>query len=240
MDLRYRLLPLCCGLACVFFASPASAFAAEDLPATLSNETTLSRWANANSTSKVLAAPEAGAKAITRLRYMTEDRQPEVYLALRSHVDESGQAWIEVRLPMRPNGRTGWVKRDALGPLTVVHTQLRINRRTLRAVLYRAGRKIWSAQVGVGKASTPTPAGRFYVREKLRSLSSFYGPWAIGTSAYAPKLTDWPNGGVVGIHGTNLPNLIPGRPSHGCVRVKNKPISRLAHLMPIGTPVEIR
>jgi lipoprotein-anchoring transpeptidase ErfK/SrfK len=34
--------------------------------------------------------------------------------------------------------------------------------------------------------------------------------------------------------------LIPGRPSHGCVRVPNGPIRRLARLMPVGTPVEIR
>ena len=42
------------------------------------------------------------------------------------------------------------------------------------------------------------------------------------------------------LHGTNQPGLIPGRPSHGCVRVTNRSIRRLAHLMPIGTPVRIR
>ena len=67
-----------------------------------------------------------------------------------------------------------------------------------------------------------------------------YGPWAFGTSAYSDTLTDWPGGGVVGIHGTNQPQLIPGRPSHGCVRVPNPKIRRLAELMPIGTPIRIR
>jgi lipoprotein-anchoring transpeptidase ErfK/SrfK len=44
---------------------------------------------------------------------------------------------------------------------------------------------------------------------------------------------------VIGIHGTDQPWLIPGRPSHGCIRVPNPAIRRLARLMPIGTPVRI-
>ena len=66
-----------------------------------------------------------------------------------------------------------------------------------------------------------------------------YGTRAIGTSAYAPGLTDWPGGGVVGMHGTNEPGLIPGRPSHGCIRLRNSAINRLYRLVPKGTPIEI-
>jgi lipoprotein-anchoring transpeptidase ErfK/SrfK len=141
---------------------------------------------------------------------------------------------------MRPNGRTGWVPRPALGHFHRVTTSLVINRRTLRAVLLRGGRKVWRAAVAVGRPSLPTPSGRFYIRERLRSLDSFYGPIAFGTSAYSPHLTEWPGGGVIGIHGTSQPALIPGRPSHGCVRVRNSDILRLARLMPKGTPVRIR
>ncbi len=65
-----------------------------------------------------------------------------------------------------------------------------------------------------------------------------YGPYAFGTAAYS-VLSEWPGGGVIGIHGTNEPKLIPGRPSHGCVRVPNAAITRLWRLMPIGTPVLI-
>jgi lipoprotein-anchoring transpeptidase ErfK/SrfK len=64
-------------------------------------------------------------------------------------------------------------------------------------------------------------------------------PWAFGTSAYS-SLSDWPGGGVIGIHGTDQPELIPGRPSHGCIRIRNPAIVRLARRMPIGTPVRIR
>jgi lipoprotein-anchoring transpeptidase ErfK/SrfK len=95
-------------------------------------------------------------------------------------------------------------------------------------------------RVGVGKPSTPTPNGHFWVREKLRFTNApAYGRYALGTAAYA-KLSDWPGGGVVGIHGTDQPYLIPGAPSHGCVRVKNADMARLYRLTPIGTPIEIR
>ena len=87
----------------------------------------------------------------------------------------------------------------------------------------------------------PTPHGSFYIRERLTDFhDSFYGPIAFGTSARSPTLTDWPGGGVVGIHGTNEPHLIPGRISHGCVRLRNADILKLARLLPLGTPLVIR
>ena len=76
--------------------------------------------------------------------------------------------------------------------------------------------------------------------EKLRAIGGpFYGPYALATSAYAPTLTDWPGGGEVGIHGTDEPQLIPGRPSHGCIRVRNSDIARLWPLVKVGTPIEV-
>lgn len=208
----------------------------------LSNERTLTRWAHTQETAPIRYAPRRSSRAFARLRFLTEDGEPEVYVVLRSRVDSDERSWLKIRVPMRPNGRIGWVPREALGPLYLVRTRLVIDRGTLRAALFRRGRRIWGAPVGVGKPATPTPAGRFYIRERLRGLGDgdVYGPWAFGTSAYSPGLSDWPGGGVVGIHGTNQPELIPGRPSHGCVRVRNGPIRRLARLMPIGTPVRIR
>lgn len=106
--------------------------------------------------------------------------------------------------------------------------------------MFRSGERIWSSRIGIGAPSTPTPAGRFWIRSRLRNLSggTVYGPWAFGTAAYS-VLSDWPGGGVIGIHGTDQPWLIPGRPSHGCIRLPNAKVRRLARLMPIGTPVHI-
>ncbi len=203
----------------------------------LSDERTVTRWAHPAERATVRAVPSRGARRVARLRFFTEDRRPEVYLVLaRRRI--AGAAWLKVRLPMRPNGRTGWVRAAALGPLHVVRTQLVVDRGTLRATLFRRGRAIWTSPIGVGAAGTPTPGGRFYVRERLRGFGGAYGPWAFGTSAYS-TLSDWPGGGVVGIHGTDRPGLLPGRVSHGCIRVPNRRIARLARLMPIGTPVHV-
>jgi lipoprotein-anchoring transpeptidase ErfK/SrfK len=93
----------------------------------------------------------------------------------------------------------------------------------------------------MGAPGTPTPTGSFWIREKFRVRgNSIYGTRALGTSGYSDTLTDWPGGGVIGLHGTDAPELIPGRPSHGCVRLRNRDIERLYALAPVGTPVLIR
>ncbi len=152
-----------------------------------------------------------------------------------------GHLWVKVRLPVLPNGTTGWVRRLSLGAYQIVNTRLVVDRQRLLASLYRNGRLIFTAPVGVGTSSWPTPSGQFTVRSELtRYASPFYGPVAFGTSARSTVLTDWPGRGFVGIHGTNEPQLIPGRVSHGCIRMRNVDIVRLAALMPIGTPLTIR
>jgi hypothetical protein len=154
---------------------------------------------------------------------------------------EASGLWQRVSLAVLPNGTTGWVPRSALGGSTFLDTRLVVDRTRFRATLFRDGVAVFSAPVGVGKPSWPTPRGEFYIRDVLtRYRSPTYGPIAFGTSARSPVLTDWPAGGYVGIHGTNRPGLIPGAISHGCVRLRNADILRLVGLMPIGTPVVVR
>ena len=205
----------------------------------LSDEKLVTRWGHAQETAPIRISPQAGSRMIARLRLFTEDQLPEVYPVLAARQDAQGRRWLQIRVPRRPNGRTGWIIDEMLSSsLYIVKTLLVIDRRGLRATLFKNGKKIWSSRVGIGKAGTPTPRGQFWIRERLKGLGGIYGPWAFGTSAYS-SLSDWPGGGVVGIHGTNQPRLIPGRPSHGCVRVPNVKIRQLARLMPIGTPVSI-
>jgi lipoprotein-anchoring transpeptidase ErfK/SrfK len=172
---------------------------------------------------------------------VTELGAPEVYLVL-ARKTVAGEAWLQVRLPMRPNGTTGWVPETALTDLHVTYTRLVIDLGKRRATLFESGAPIWRAPIGIGKPGTPTPRGSFYIRQRLRlnGRGGVYGAFAFGTSAYSDKLTDWPGGGVIGIHGTNQPRLIPGRVSHGCIRVRNAQIRDLRSLMGVGTPVLIR
>jgi hypothetical protein len=205
----------------------------------LSDETKVTRWAHPADAAPIRRTPSATAPTIAKLRFETEDHMPEVYLVLDAEVDDDGIQWLHIRIPGKPNGRMGWVPADVLNPLNAVRTQLTVVRRTKKAILRNNGRIVWQAPIGIGKSSTPTPTGNFWVRELLKGKKgSIYGPWAFGTSAYS-SIADWHGAPVVGIHGTNQPGLIPGAPSHGCVRLRNDKISGLVRLMPIGTPVKI-
>jgi len=186
--------------------------------------------------------PTARSRRIKRLRTYTPDGTPEVVLLLSDYRRRDGRIWVRVRLPMRPNGKTGWVPRSRLGAYRLTRSSFTIDRRRLRATFYRRGKAIWRAPIGVGEPQWPTPKGRFYIRSRLVPVDSsgIYGIFAFGTSAYSDVLTDWPRGGMVGVHGTNQPSLIPGRISHGCVRVRNRNIARLRRLMSLGTPIRIR
>jgi hypothetical protein len=243
--MRHRL-PIATVLALLAAALPAVAAHADGPSANppgmkrLSDERTITRWSYPGNHARIRSRPTGSARTVGTLHWLTEDGLPEVYIALASWRDAHRNTWVKIRVPKRPNGITGWVPRAALRSLHAVHTFLDLNRSTLRLTLYRDGKVVTWAHVGIGASATPTPRGDFYIREKFRVRGApVYGPFALGTSAYAPHLTDWPGGGVVGLHGTNEPGLIPGRPSHGCIRLRNEKIARMYRLVPRGTPLHI-
>ena len=205
----------------------------------LTDGRTFAHWSHPVATGAIRRSPSATAPLVARLHLLTEGGAPEVYPLLQAALDATDRRWLQVGIPGRPNGRTGWVREDGLGPAYRVTTRLVVDRARLQATLTKGGRPIWSARIGIGAVGSPTPAGRFWIREKLRVMpGSSYGPRAFGTSNYS-TLTDWPGGGVIGIHGTDQPELIPGRPSHGCIRLRNDAVTRLYELMPVGTPLQI-
>jgi lipoprotein-anchoring transpeptidase ErfK/SrfK len=185
-------------------------------------------------------APGAGA-VVGVVPTRTPEGTRNIVDVLAHAQDARRRPWVRVRLAVLPNGTTGWVPRAALGGYGIVDTRLVVDLGALRATLYRAGRAVLRVPVGVGKPGWNTPRGHFYIRNRLtRYRSATYGPVAFGTSARSPTATGWPAGGFVGIHGTDQPDLIPGRISHGCIRMRNRDILALARLMAPGTPVTIR
>jgi L,D-transpeptidase catalytic domain len=209
-------------------------------PFALNGPRGMSRWAHVLTKIPARTRPSASARIITRLKPLTPEQTQNLVQTLDGQINEKGEYWVRVRLPILPNGSTGWVPRGALGAYNKIWTHLVIDRRLFSATLYRRGVAIFTTRVGVGKPHWPTPAGRYYVREKITGFSDLiYGPIAFGTNARSAVLTDWPGGGFIGIHGTNQPEILPGRVSHGCVRMPNPAVLRLARLMPLGTPVTI-
>jgi L,D-transpeptidase catalytic domain len=205
----------------------------------LTDPTGDTRWAPVLRATVARREPAPNGAPVGELPALTPDGTTNIVVA-DGEADVHGTTWVRVGLSILPDGTEGWVPRSSLGGWSFVDTRLVIDRARFTATLYRGGRVIFRTLVGVGAPGTPTPAGQFYVRDRLSGFSSpMYGPLAFGTNAGSPTLTDWPGGGVVGIHGTNQPGLIPGRISHGCVRLTNPAILKLGQLMPIGTPVTI-
>jgi lipoprotein-anchoring transpeptidase ErfK/SrfK len=149
--------------------------------------------------------------------------------------------WLQVLLPMRPNGSTGWV-RGRRAALRANPYRIEVRLRAHRLTLRRGGRVVLRTPIGVGRAVTPTPRGLAFVTRLLRQPDphGIYGPWAFGLSVYSPVLTSFGGGrGEAGIHGTNDPAGIGRDVSHGCIRLPNRAIERLARVLPLGTPVRI-
>jgi lipoprotein-anchoring transpeptidase ErfK/SrfK len=150
-------------------------------------------------------------------------------------------SWYRVALPTRPNGSTAWVrKRDVT--LYSVHDQVRVDLAARTLTWTRDGQVVLETPIAVGAPDTPTPVGAFYVTDLLDNADDFggYGPYSMGTSAHSNQLTDFAGGdGQIGIHGTDAPWSIGQDVSHGCVRVPNDVITRLATSLPLGTPVTV-
>ena len=119
-----------------------------------------------------------------------------------------------------------------------VRTRLVVDRRRLTATLYRRGKAVFHAPRWAWACRAwPTPRSEFYIRNQLYGFGNpVYGPIAFRDGRALGGLTDWPGSGFIGLRGTNRPSLLPGRVSHGCIRLRNGDILRLARLMPVGAP----
>jgi lipoprotein-anchoring transpeptidase ErfK/SrfK len=167
---------------------------------------------------------------------------PAVFLVKEAWRDELGGLWRRVLLPRRPNGASAWASaRDlALTPLSYA-AEVDLSERRLR--LLRDGEVAKTYRVAVGKASTPTPIGDFYVTVKLRPpvISRVYGDWALGLSGFSDVLDQFGTGdGQIALHGTSGTSSLGQAVSNGCVRLSNRDISELARLLPQGSPVRIK
>ncbi len=186
---------------------------------------------------KVRSKPWAGARISKTLPAFRPDLRPQIVYALRSTTTGGGRTWLQILVPGRPNGRRGWV-RAADVDLKPVKTEIRIDRSRRRLELWRGTRRLLRSPVALGAPGAETPLGLFYVAARFLPDRPVLGVWAMETSAYS-RISDWPGGGIVGIHGTNEPDSIGRYVSHGCVRLPNRVAARMRTLAPLGTTIRI-
>ena len=171
------------------------------------------------------------------LHDLRKDFRPQIVLALELRADSAGSLWYRIAVPGRPNGRIGWIRAtDAALKPTVAEIVVDRSARTLE--LRRGGVVRLRTRVAVGARGMETPLGLYYVTSRFTPKEAFFGSYALETSAYS-KLSEWPGGGVVGIHGTTRPDLLGQAVSHGCVRLSNSAALVLKRLAPLGTPIRI-
>jgi lipoprotein-anchoring transpeptidase ErfK/SrfK len=149
--------------------------------------------------------------------------------------------WLDVLLPVRPNGTTGWIHG---GDVILANDPYRIlvDLHEHRIVVTDRSQVVLRDVIAVGKPNTPTPGGGYYLTQlfKTPDPSGAYGPYAYSLSGYSEVLTTFDGGdAIIGLHGTNRPDLLGQDVSSGCIRLRNDAITKLAQLLPLGTPVTI-
>jgi len=187
----------------------------------------------------VRSQPSRTATVLKTMTQFRPDFRPRIVLALSQRDDpKTGKpAWYRITIPGRPNGRTGWIPAGSAS-LKPVDRWLVVYRGARTFEFYVNGKVARTGKVAVGRKGMETPTGLFYVQAKFDPALPILGAYAFETSGYS-KLSDWPGGGVVGVHGTNTPELIGQAVSHGCVRLFNKDIQYLRSVVGVGTPIKI-
>jgi len=187
----------------------------------------------------VRATPSRTGGEVATLKQFRPDFHPRTVLALDAKLNTAGKpSWYRISVPGRPNGRTGWIPAGA-AQIAGVDRWLVIYRGSRKFELYVNGELRRTGPIAVGARGMETPIGLFYVQSRfVPKQYPILGAYAFETSGYS-KLSDWPGGGVVGVHGTNTPWLIGQAVSHGCVRLRNSDILALRKVMRVGTPVKV-
>lgn len=150
--------------------------------------------------------------------------------------------WVEVMLPIRPNGSTGWVEIDDLS-FYVVGGEIVVDLSERQLTYVVDGFEVLRTEIGVGSDYNQTPTGHFFVTDSVTVTdpNSPWGPHALGLSARSDSITEFNGGdGIIGIHGTNNPGSIGDNISLGCIRLPNEMITALHQMVPIGTRVAIK
>jgi len=155
-------------------------------------------------------------------------------------VEEHGE-WLKVLIQARPNHTEGWVRASDVEVTSTTYRMV-LSLADRHLTVYDGDEVVAETDVVIGKDTTPTPVGAFYLSEKIaqKNPGGAYGPWILSTNGYSEALDLFDNGlPVVAFHGTNQPDLIGTQASNGCIRMPNDVAAKLAEMLPAGTPIVI-
>jgi lipoprotein-anchoring transpeptidase ErfK/SrfK len=200
----------------------------------------------------VRTAPDARAAVVARLtEFRPQDYRPRYVLAVGTKMSKPDTtrkaagasavqkpAWYKIAVPGRPNGRYGWVQARQVS-IHPIPWQVVVYRGSRTFQLWKGTQLVYSSKVAIGAPGMETPLGLYYVTVRFKPIQATYlGAFAFETSAYS-KLSEWPGGGVVGLHGWNDPSVLGRAVSHGCIRVSNASAAFLRDRIPLGTPIRV-
>ncbi len=184
---------------------------------------------------EVRSEPDGG-EVVHTLASPNDFGADRTFLVLRTEGD-----WLEVLLPVRPNGSTGWIEADGVD-VTATAFRVEIDMSEYSFTVLEGGEELRTGPIGIGTSDTPTPPGEYYFTELLQPADpdGAYGAYAFGLNGHSDTLETFAGGpGQLAVHGTDDESGLGGEVSHGCIRVSNDDITWMAGLLPLGTPVEI-
>ncbi len=189
-----------------------------------------------------MSAPDESSAALELVRAKRPITEERTVLPVLGHTDGAdGAGWLHVLLPGRPNGHTGWIRlRATRAAVTSWHIVVDTSAR--RVTVYRQGRSVRVFKAIVGKPTTPTPQGEFFVEEVIQLRAGDVGaPFAIALSARSNVFQEFAGGpGQIALHGLrNVGGVLGSAASHGCVRLANAAMRWLVIRIGPGVPVTI-
>ena len=187
----------------------------------------------------IYAEPSADSNLKNSLAIGIESNNTLAFTVIKAQGD-----FLQVNAPVRPNGTTGWIRKSEVNTFTHQYL-IKIDIKARRLTVCNAGKSIQTETIAVGKSQWPTPVGKFYTLDHVKTKGGAggpYGPYAIGLSGFSevPELEQWNGGdGRIAIHGTNEPGLLGTAASHGCIRITNDGITKMIKTLPLGVPTEV-
>ncbi len=153
--------------------------------------------------------------------------------------------FIEIVVPVKPNGTTAWVFADEVSTYES-NVLIVIDLSDRKAFLYEGERLLFEAPVAIGTEKTPTPVvdtivDSIWVRgDSATDLAPLYGDLLFGLNQHSEVLDFF--GGrrpALAIHGTDEPQFIGTEVSNGCIRMHPADIKLFSQYVSLGTRVSI-